>query len=767
MMGAFASDLFRRKVPHIFGVYLAGGWAVLEFTDFLVNRYVLSPYLTDFALLAWALMIPTVLMLAYLHGAHGPDAWGRFEKIGIPLNLALAAVFLWVTFSGKDLGAATEAVTVEDEEGQTIERVVPKSAFRKSVAIYYFDNESGDTALDWLQYGIPNALQFDLQQDLFVDARYADQFLERLREKGFSDGRNVPLPLKREVAEYLHLGHFSAGTVSGNADQVVVATALYETRRGKLIQERTYTGTDIFAIVDSMSVQLKRDLEIPELQLQDAQDLPVSEMLTTSVDAYRAYMDGTYSAIIDSNWEQAARSFEAAVSEDSQFAVGHLGLFNAYMLLNDAARGQDALQTAMGLLYKLPERTQFTIKAIYYWLIRQDIDKALAAAGMHAELFPQDIQAHLTLTQFYMVLDEKGKAIASMERVLDLDPSRVELLLNVGDLYEAQGESERAVEYYQRYAQESPNDPRPFIRLGDHHRLQGDHEAAAQEYDRAMVVDPEHVEAMTRLALTERDRGRFDAALAAYEEALETSVTAEQRAIVYGGLQGYYELRGQPAEAVAYMHRQWAELESYQGPFNVIQDKLASLGRYVDAGMTAVAFDSLASFEDQLAPPFDVMLPLGALDIYLALEEPDSVDAAVVGAERFVEAFGLEAYRPYTIYAQGRALEMRGDCAEAVLSYRRRFELQPQAIGTEIDLGRCYRKLGQTEEAEFYLKSILGRRPFNPTANYEIALLYDEVGQQEKALEHLRIALDVWADAEPVFERAREAREKLSEFGGS
>jgi len=154
-------DLFRRRVPHILGAYFAGGWLVLEFTDWLVNRYLLSPHLTDFAILAWALMIPTVIMLAYFHGAPGPDSWTKIEKIGVPLNGVIAAIVLIVAFAGRDLGAATETITVEDEEGQTVERVIPKSEFRKSVANYYFDNVSGDTALDWLQYGVPAALRYD------------------------------------------------------------------------------------------------------------------------------------------------------------------------------------------------------------------------------------------------------------------------------------------------------------------------------------------------------------------------------------------------------------------------------------------------------------------------------------------------------------------------------------------------------------------------------------------------------------------------------
>jgi hypothetical protein len=178
MAKSFFSELLRRRVPQFLGVYLAAGWAALEFTDFLVNRYVLSTNLTDFVLLTWALLVPTILMLAWYHGAPGRDQWTTTERVGIPLNIVLAVVLLFVVFRGSDLGAATTSVAVETEEGKTVERVVPKSEFRKHLAVFFFDNESADSALDWLQYGITWGLVEDLMQDVFIDIRTPNPSVE-------------------------------------------------------------------------------------------------------------------------------------------------------------------------------------------------------------------------------------------------------------------------------------------------------------------------------------------------------------------------------------------------------------------------------------------------------------------------------------------------------------------------------------------------------------------------------------------------------------
>jgi len=768
MASGIGKEVFRRRIPQVVGLYLAAGWAVLEFTDWLVNRYLLSPHLIDFALLAWGLMIPTVLVLAWFHGAPGRDEWTRVEKYGIPANLAAAALILIAVFGGKDLGATTTSVTVQDADtGETVERTIPKTEFRKSLVAYPFDNISGDSALNWLQYGVPWGLEADLEQDLFIDIRDTQLVFRRLREEGIEDGLSVPIGLKREIADILNLDSFVTGTVASESGEIVVTATIYETRRGRKISERTFSGDDIFAIVDEMAVQVKRDLELPEQHIEDATDLPISEIATSSIKAYRSFVDGAYHVVVGTDFAIGLEQLTEAVVEDPQFAMAHVARFSALISLNDIETAKQALQEAMRTLYKLPERSQFEIKVVYNWLIRQDIDRALTAAGMYAELYPQDIAAHRMLAQFHGIKGNNERAIAALERILELDPGRVDALIGIGQLHESTGDFEIARDYYRQYASAAPSDPQAFIILGNLERQLGDLQAAEEQYEKALVVDPDNVVALIRLASLAGDQGGFEEALRGYDEALAVSVTAEQRSLVYQAVQSHHEMRGQPNKAVEVMHRRWVEMEAAIGPFNALQQKLQDLGTYVAAGDTNTARDSLASFASQLSPPFDVLVPLGEVDIYLELEDADSIEATIPRLERFMDAFGLAEMRPMIIATQGRVLELRGECQEAIVSYRRALELSPRSIGYNTRIGRCQREIGQMPEAERYLKLVLAVYPFSPTANYELALVYAEMGDRDRAVEHLQTAVDVWAEAEPVFQPARDARDKLTELSGA
>lgn len=762
------NDLFRRRVPQILGVYLAAGWAMLEFTDWLVNRYALSPHLIDLGLVAWALMIPTVLILAYYHGAPGRDRWTRVETIGVPLNVLVAAIVLVVVFAGRELGAVTRSVTVEDETGATVEREIPKSEFRKSLAILHFDNATEDDSLDWLQYGIPLALQFDLSQDYFIDFRYHPHFSQRLKEEGYADGTGVPLTLKRDIAEHLHMDHFVTGTLKRADGALRVDLTLYNTRSGKPIGEHSYALSDPLELTDRISVQLKQDLGIPEQHVEEAEDLPVAELLTTSPDAFRSFVEAYREAYVEGDWAGAVPPLEAAVSTDPGFAAAHLERFQAYTLINDIAKGTEALETAMRQLYRLPERIGLVVKTQYYWLVKQDIEKAKATAAMHTELLPEDAAAHVQLATFHQLQREYDRAVAGYMRALDLDPGQVELLLRIAELHRGSGDLDSALAYHRRYTDESPRDPRGFTALGDLYRLMGDHAQAREAYERALLLEGDHVPALVRLARLEVNLGQFPAAERHFQEALEASTTAAQRALVFEGLMTYERRRGHPNRAIEHMHSRWSELEASQPPFAVLQFKLGELGLYVLAGRAQAARDSLEAIGARLSPPFDVLTAFGEASIYLEMEEPDSLESALPGLTNLIERLGLESQlRGLAVFAEGQVYEWRGACDQAVINYERALEIQPESRGFHIALGRCYRKLDQLRRAEEHLLRYLEVVPYHPEARYELALVYQGFGKLEEALDHLGVALEVWSDAEPGFEPAREAREKMRELGGT
>ena len=80
-------ELIHRRIPHIIGSYLIIGTSLILFVDWLVNRYSLPEYYTTLCLFGVIAIMPSVVILAYFHGAPGKDEWSKIEKIGVPVNI--------------------------------------------------------------------------------------------------------------------------------------------------------------------------------------------------------------------------------------------------------------------------------------------------------------------------------------------------------------------------------------------------------------------------------------------------------------------------------------------------------------------------------------------------------------------------------------------------------------------------------------------------------------------------------------------------------
>ena len=54
--------------------------------------------------------------------------------------------------------------------------------------------------------------------------------------------------------------------------------------------------------------------------------------------------------------------------------------------------------------------------------------------------------------------------------------------------------------------------------------------------------------------------------------------------------------------------------------------------------------------------------------------------------------------------------------------------------------------------------------PYHPKTHYELALSYNEMKNNDKALGHMQIAVDIWKDADKEYSMAQDAKSKLEEW---
>jgi tetratricopeptide (TPR) repeat protein len=581
-------------------------------------------------------------------------------------------------------------------------------------------------------------LECDLNQDIYLNA-----------EAGMQAEIGAPLTLKTKIASDRHFNYFFTGSFTKQNETLKTKTRLYKTKNSKLQAERSFSAPDLFKLVDSMSLQLKYDLEIPAHHIKETADLPVSERFTNSISALRMYFTMDY---------------EKAIKEDTTFAYAYVVLKRIYEQ-NMPEKVERALSGAMRHSYKLPERDQFKIKYDYY-AMKEDADKQLAVAKMWVELYPHDIQAHAFLAEVYQLRNQLDEAILEYKRILELDPEQYDYLQKIGSAYKRKGQFDEALEYYKKYADQFPTDYESFTAIGDLYKTMGIYEQAKTNYEKALLFEPEEVSVLLSLADIEVKRGNFAPAIEQYLEALKISKIPPERVNVYDALTNFYELRGEMRKSLEYFHKYLAEQENYWPPFIIAFNTLGRIDKYIEAGEIDVAFQTIKKIEPQLKPPYDREIPVGYLKIYLALGDADNAEKALTQIRPILSTTLLRMHSSegQNLASQGQIHELRDEYKQAIQSYQKGLELNPTYSEYIMHIGRCYRKLNEYEKAEESLEKYLKVEPFNPKAHYELALVYHDMGKKEKAFEHLKKALHVWEEADPEYKPAKKAREKLAEW---
>ncbi|MGH7552245.1 MAG: tetratricopeptide repeat protein [Longimicrobiales bacterium] len=395
--------------------------------------------------------------------------------------------------------------------------------------------------------------------------------------------------------------------------------------------------------------------------------------------------------------------------------------------------------------------------------MKQDQEKAFAVAKMKVDLFPDDIAAYQLLSQLQNARDDKDGMIASFQKILELDPEQQERLQSIGVLYEAKGDFANALSYYQQYAERFPKQPAALRSLAQLHHLRGEHAESRALYEKALILTPTDVPSMVGLGLVERDVGEFETARKQLDDAIAAAGTAEERHRALVALANYSVFRGRLGEALENRERMYAEGSRFQAPVQHAVQRLLGLGTYVRAGRTAQARAAFERVSADLHPPFDVFAALGEMELYVALEQPDEAERALTALEQAIQATGYKFLNSSVAFARGRIAEARGQWDAAITAYEETLKLAPTDLSTHSDIARSYRKLGRADQAVDHGQRPLVAVPFDPRGNYELGLAYVDAGNREKALEHLRRAVEVWIDADPAYKVAAEAKAKLKE----
>ncbi|NNL94688.1 MAG: tetratricopeptide repeat protein [Xanthomonadales bacterium] len=768
----------RRILPSV-GVYAGSCWVLVEIIDRLVERYLLSPYVTDIVFWGLYSLIPAVILIAWTHGRPGKDEITTLEKVGVPINLIATMGLLLTVFGDKNLGAAADLVTINNEDGQQESHYVAKEAFRRRVAVFFFENTSGNHEMDWLQYGITDLLVQDLNESAFINTaspwtNNAGGFYSRMREAGFEDGLSLPRSLMREIADNANRQYFIDGTVGREGDEYILSASVWDTRTVSEVASLSERGWDLYDTADKLSEAIHAALEVPQGDGRLAGNLPLGEIYGESLEAFRLYIEARNARLFENDIDRSTDLFQQSVEIDPGFVRSWFSQTFNHLNSGDLPSAQAALEKVREFDYRLPSSDRATAKQLNYRLTGQ-VDKQVAFLKMQVQL-RNDAQAHVDLAQTLMATGQLSESKQQYLAALELDPLNLDIYLQLANLEKGIGNMPNAISFTNEYLERKPEDVQARIRLGDLLRDNGDLDAAEEQYRQASLLEDQAVTSTLKLSLLAMRRGDEPAARGLIEEAEQQARSAQQKSQVRTTAE-YLESRlGRMNAAIEQLYAREVYLQELMSPFQVALSIYSPMIQYYsDLGDTARAREALDKALAATQPPLDQLLAFGEAVILAEEGKLDEAEQAVDRGLEIIERFKLEELKLQADYLRGLIEFERGEYDTSVKSLVAASERIEHSvlIGSDVNLilpqiygltARSQVYAGDLDAASKTLEHAFELDSASPTLWLAKARLQHVSGMQSLAMASVNYALAIWSNADPEFRYFQDARDLAQEI---
>lgn len=359
-----------KQIFQLLFAYLVAAWTFLEFLDWILNRYALSPYWVEVFIWIFIGIIPSLLIYLYHRERISEGSLRLREKIIFPLNIVLLVIGLYFGFGTADLGARTKSINYTTEAGEARTALITKEEFRTGFYIYNFAPKEKDSATSWLEFGISRLLL----EDLLQNKNFSPDVLS------FST-----TPDKVKESSYFH-EYYIDGEFEKTDSTFILTTYIRNAKNAKIIEEKTFEGPDILDLIDDVTVFITNSFISEEFNSPNYVDMNIREIASTNLKALEYFTYGDY---------------DNAIAEDSSFALAYLFAGRRRLRFSQGNIEEKALaDKAYEFRYKLPLQRQSETLVLKY-LAYDQFDDAEKLVKLQLEVDPSSDTYNQTLRNIY------------------------------------------------------------------------------------------------------------------------------------------------------------------------------------------------------------------------------------------------------------------------------------------------------------------------------------------------------------------------------
>jgi tetratricopeptide (TPR) repeat protein len=681
--------------------------------------------------------------------------------------------------------------------GSTTSRIaVPSGAGDKpSIAVLYFENNTGNAQLDWLRTGLADMLVTDLSQSPDVEVLPTDRLVQILSDLKRQDDRTISFDTVQEIAKRAGVKTVALGSYVKAGDTIRINLKLQDPFSGRLVtSERVDAAgeSNLLPTVDDLTKRIKAKFLpasadptkslitspiVVSTATGNAVDRDLKDVTTSSIDAYRYYAEG-----IDLHERfrerEAIPLLDKAIEIDPNFAMALLKLAVAHGNLQHVAQARAYAARAFQHVDRLTARERYYVEGYYYGLNSATFDKAIQAYSKAIELFPDHASARHNLALLDMQLERYDDAIKNFEELRRRGMTFPATYGALAGSYASLGRFDQAYQIDREYVDRNGGSATGYQQLGAILTRGGRLDEALAAVTKAEALDPADPQALVErrnIYLLRENWGEVEA----INRRLEKNDDATARTGALQSEAAIELLNGHAANALKTYETIARDTATRGNPAAAVRSNIASV--LLDRGETAAAL----SYAEQAYDAVGDTGPQQTISQVL-LGVAQARLGRTADAAKTVDRLRQQAQMPAAPPALKRALHLlngrialdRHDTAGALQELRAAEALlppvpspQPAMLGvaTWFWLGSAYLAAHNDAEAAARFQRIVDGGVLRvPTpmeyvqSLYFLGQIHERKGDRAKAGEYYRKFVEYWGDGDIDRNRVADARSKIT-----
>ncbi|MBN1222935.1 MAG: protein kinase [Candidatus Aminicenantes bacterium] len=649
---------------------------------------------------------------------------------------------------------------------------------KPSLAVVYFENNTGDEELDNWGKGISDLLITDLMQSKYLKVLGGDRLFDILSQMDQLEAKSYSSEVLKEIAAQGGVNHIARGSYSKAGDILRIDMVLQDARSGEPITTQRVEGkgeASIFAMVDELTKWTKESLQVSSEQMANDLDKQIGTVATSSPEAYKFYTEGVILFNKKQEYQQSIESLEKAILLDPGFAMAYRKMAVAFSNMGKWEERKKYMQKAMALSDRLTEREKLLIEGSYFGSSESTYDKAIESYEKLIALYQGSDEAISALTNLgvlYGQIEDWDKAIEHTEAAIKAGSEFSILYTNLAFDYMAKGEYDKAGEALKEGIGRFNNFSLAHWTLARLYAFQGRFDLALDEVEKAAAIDPTYTKAQFYHMSWDFEKAEEEYKKWFNHVSPSTHLSARER------LSYLYRTRGQFEEAknqillgideakiqkddlyLDLFHHQWAYLCLMAGSFEEALEAVEKNG-YTSA------FDTVNKFYDLELEGW-ILAEMGRMD------EARKTAEEIKG---LVDTGPFKKHIRHYHFLMGMIELKTKNYSEAIGSFKKAASLLPHPVDFITDdglyryfLALAYHESGDLQAARDEFEALVGFIPGRNTygdlyaeSYYKLGQIYEQQGNTAKARENYEKFLSLWKDADPNFPEVEDARKRLA-----